>query len=96
MSSDGRKKDKDEEKERLARDAALYDPDSVFHDFATETTAGRIVEAVTATEIETAAPEPDTSASLYARSEKKRTGGLTKEMIKRMADRAEQAAKDKQ
>ena len=94
MSIGGQDKETDEEKR--VREAALYDPDSVFHDFSAQTTTGRIVEALSATEDETAAPEPDTSASLYARSEKKRPGGLTKEMIKRMADRAEQAAKDKQ
>lgn len=95
MASGGRDKDKD--REESAREAALFDPDSVFHDFTSHSTTGRAVEALTASGSEPAEPEPEPekSASLYARSEKKRSGALTKEMIQRMADRAEQAAKDK-
>ncbi len=88
-------KDKDKDREETAREAALWDPDSVFHDYAAETTSGRAIQALTATEEETAASEPDKPEGLYARKEARRTGALTKEMIKRMADRAEQAARKK-
>ena len=92
MAKDGPGKKQDD----TAREAALYDPDSVFHDFAAQTTADRAVQALTATEAEAGDPEADKAANLYAPTEKKRPGALTKEMIKRIADRAEQAAKDKQ
>ena len=96
MSSTEHDKKKREEE---AREAALWDPDSVFHDLPAETTASRAAKALTATENQTAkqgeADDPDKPASLYARSERRRPTGLTREMIKRIADRAEQAAKDK-
>ena len=88
-------RDRDEDRETSARDAALYDPDSVFHDHAAQTTAGRAVEAMSAPDEEPAAPEPAQAENLYPRSKKGRTGALTKEMIKRIADRAERAAEKK-
>jgi hypothetical protein len=88
-------KDKDKKREDAAREAALWDPDSVFHDYATETTSGRAIQALTASDEVPEAPEPDKPEGLYARKEARRTGALTKEMIKRMADRAEQAARKK-
>lgn len=82
----------DEAGKDAARDAALYDPDSVFHDHAAQTTAGRALEALTAVKPEPVAPEPAEGQKLYGRGERRRAGALTPEMIKRIADRAEQAA----
>lgn len=87
-------RDKDKDREQSARDAALWDPDSVFHDLAAETTAGRALQALTAKENMPAEAEPDKPPGLYARSERKRTGAMTPEMIKRIADRTEKAAVD--
>ena len=84
-------RDKDEDPEKSARHAALFDPDSVFHDHAAQATAGRAVDALPSSDDEPAAPEPAKSRNLYARSERRRAGALTKEMIKHMADRAERA-----
>ena len=77
------------EKPVAEREAALYDPDSVFRDHAAEAAARKRDGAAPA--------EPESGgAELYARSEKRRAGaGLTKEMIKRIADRAEQSREKK-
>lgn len=96
MGSDGR--DRDEDRENAAREAALYDPDTVFHDHTSHTTADRAVAAVSATHEEPSPepePEPDPAVNLYARKERKRAGALTPDMIKRIADRAERAARKK-
>ena len=79
----------DKEKPESVRDAALFDPDSVFRDYPAESIAARALAALTSP-----APEPPGDGeSLYARNEKKRAApGLSKEMIKRIADRTEQAA----
>lgn len=88
----GRKSDADRLYEE--REAALYDPDSL-HRHGLEETQGtpQQPQAVVAP---APPPKPVTPApSLYARAERRRAlaGGLTKEMIKAMADRAEAAAK---
>ncbi len=72
------------------REAALYDPDSVFRDHPA-------IAAPAPAEPRSTAPTGDGAAMqenspLYARGEKRRaSGGMTKETIKRIADRAEQA-----
>ena len=74
--------------ERYAeRSAALYDPDSVFRDHVAELQALRAVaDAATIAE-----PQ---AAPLFARGERTRAvKSMTPEMIKRIADRAELAAK---
>ncbi len=85
-----------DEKETV-REAALYDPDSVFRDYPLESTAARVFQSLIAPV--PVSDQPSGSAggeALYAKSEKKRAAGaLTKEMIKRIADRAEQAAAEK-
>ncbi|MGE3246707.1 MAG: hypothetical protein AB7F96_19070 [Beijerinckiaceae bacterium] len=84
-------RDKDPENTTSARDAALYDPDSVYHD---QTTAGRALSSLAAKEPaeKPEEPSPEETPSPYARAERRRTGALTPEMIKRIADRAEKAA----
>lgn len=73
------------------REAALCDPSSVFRDFPVDSTAVRALQSMMSP-----APAPAEAEALYSRGEKKRAGGgLTKDMIKRIADRAEQAAKAK-
>lgn len=89
-------RDKDEDAEKSARHAALFDPDSVFHDHADQARAGSDGEAQKSSDDKPTAPEPPKSGNLYARSERRRTGALTKEMIKQMADRAERATKKKE
>ena len=82
-----------EDDKETVREAALYDPDSVFRDYPLESTAARVFQSLIAPP-PASAPEPAAGGeTLYAPGEKKRAGGaLTKEMIKRIADRAEQAA----
>ena len=70
------------------REAALYDPDSRFRDHAAEVAAAR-VPAPAALDEAAASSGP----SIYAKGEKRRAAaGLTREMIKRMADRAEETS----
>ena len=70
------------------REAALYDPDSRFRDHATELAAARPDAPAPAD-----APDAPAASSIYAKGERRRAGvGLTREMIRRIADRAEEAA----
>jgi hypothetical protein len=76
------------------REAALYDPDSL-HRRGLEETQGTPEQPQAVIE-PAPAPKPVVpTPSLYARAERRRAmaGGLTKEMIKAMADRAEAAVK---
>ncbi len=86
-----------EDGKEAVREAALYDPDSVFRDYPQDSTAARVFQSLIApVPASEQTPAPAGNESLYARSEKKRAAGvLTKEMIKRIADRAEQAAEKK-
>jgi hypothetical protein len=72
------------------REAALYDPDSRFRDHAAEVAASRAHAPDVAAADQA---EADMGPSIYAKGERRRAGaGLTKEMIKRMADRAEETS----
>ena len=71
------------------REAALYDPDSRFRDHAAEVAAAR----APAREAQEEAAGSSAGPSIYAKGEKRRAAaGLTREMIKRMADRAEETS----
>ncbi len=82
------------------RAAALYDPDSVFRDREAQgeaaTQADAAASAAQQAEERPAQTDGGGAAPIHARGERQRGGrAMTREMIRRIADRAEQAARAK-
>jgi hypothetical protein len=85
------KPDSAEQKLIAEREAALYDPDSRFRDHAAEIAAARSQAQTPRSET-----QPTGGGGIFAKGERRRAGApMTAEMIKRIADRAEEAARRK-